>query len=175
MILQASTRHYDSWENLLQIILLRRMKRKSETLIMFYRFSFERKPPSKWLIQALGKIAETLQILYTFFFINMVLDHLWLSIQLQSFLEWTHTSIKQSLAEFDTVLLEEHIQITSEMLEVVICSALQSPKLTRVVQWYSDLVIVLAREDDEVHLHALQTIPGKNIIFLDIIHSPVYI
>jgi hypothetical protein len=43
------------------------------------------------------------------------------------------------------------------MLEVGICSSLWSPKLTRVVQWCSNLVIVLVREDVEVHLHALQT------------------
>jgi hypothetical protein len=44
-----------------------------------------------------------------------------------------------------------------EMLEVGICSSLYFPKLTEMVQWCSDVVIVLAREDVEVHLHALQT------------------
>jgi hypothetical protein len=46
---------------------------------------------------------------------------------------------------------EEHHQIALDMLEVGICSS-----LTRVVQWLSNVVIVLAREDGEVHLHALQ-------------------
>jgi hypothetical protein len=44
------------------------------------------------------------------------------------------------------------------MLEVGLCSSLYSQNLTRVVQWCSNLVIVLAREGAEVHLHALQSI-----------------
>jgi hypothetical protein len=40
------------------------------------------------------------------FFINMVLDHLSLSIQLQSFLEWTRTRFEQYIVEFYIVLLE---------------------------------------------------------------------
>jgi hypothetical protein len=39
-------------------------------------------------------------------------------------LEWTHTSFEQSLAEFYTILLEEHLQVTLELLEVGICSSL---------------------------------------------------
>jgi hypothetical protein len=43
--------------------------------------------------------------------INMVVDHLLPSIQQQSFLEWIRTSFEQSLAEFFTILLEEHLQV----------------------------------------------------------------
>jgi hypothetical protein len=86
----------------------------------------------------------------------MVLDHLLPSIQQQSFLEWTRTSLEQSLAKFYTILLEEHLQVALEMLEVGICSSLKSLKLTTLDQLYLDLVTVLAREDIEVHLHPLQ-------------------
>jgi hypothetical protein len=48
----------------------------------------------------------------------MVLDHLLPSIQLQAFLEWTRTSFEQSVAEFYTILLEEHLEVALEMLEV---------------------------------------------------------
>jgi hypothetical protein len=54
----------------------------------------------------------------------MVLDKLLPSIQLQSFLEWTHTSFERSLAEFYTILLDKHVQVALEMLEVGICSSL---------------------------------------------------
>jgi hypothetical protein len=47
------------------------------------------------------------------------------------------------------------------MLEVRFCSALQSPELTRVVQWCSNLVIVLATEDVVVHFHAPQTMTER--------------
>jgi hypothetical protein len=50
----------------------------------------------------------------THFFINMVLVHL----LPQPFLEWTHTSFEQSLMKFYTILLEEHLQVALEMLEV---------------------------------------------------------
>jgi hypothetical protein len=63
----------------------------------------------------------------------MVLDHLLLSVQPQSFLEWTRTSFEQSVAEFYTILLEEHFKVALELLEVGICVSLYSPKLTRVV------------------------------------------
>jgi hypothetical protein len=43
--------------------------------------------------------------------------------------------------EFYTTLLEEHLKVALEMLEVATCSSLQSPKLTRVVQWCSNVVI----------------------------------
>jgi hypothetical protein len=56
-----------------------------------------------------------------------------------------------------TILLEEHLQIASEMLEVGTCSPVQSPKLTTVVQYCSAVVTVLSREDGEVPLHDLQT------------------
>jgi hypothetical protein len=53
----------------------------------------------------------------------MVLNRLVLSVQLQSFLEWTRTNYEQSLAEFYTILLE-HIQVAIEMLAVGIISSL---------------------------------------------------
>jgi hypothetical protein len=53
----------------------------------------------------------------------MVLDHLLPSVQPQSFLEWTRASFEQYLAEFYTILPEEH-QVMLEMLEVEICSSL---------------------------------------------------
>jgi hypothetical protein len=52
----------------------------------------------------------------------MVLDNLLPSVQPQSFLEWTHTSSEQSLVEFYTILLEEHLKVALVMLEVEICS-----------------------------------------------------
>jgi hypothetical protein len=64
----------------------------------------------------------------------MVLDHVLSSMQLQFFLEWTYKCLQQSLAEFYTILLQEHLQVTLEMLEVKISSSLWSPKLTRMVQ-----------------------------------------
>jgi hypothetical protein len=51
----------------------------------------------------------------------MELDHLLPSIQPQSFLEWTHTSLEQSLAEFYTIILEEHFHVALEMMVVQIC------------------------------------------------------
>jgi hypothetical protein len=45
-----------------------------------------------------------------------------LSIQPQSFLEWTRTSFEQSVAELCTILLEEHLQFALEILEVRISS-----------------------------------------------------
>jgi hypothetical protein len=54
----------------------------------------------------------------------MVLDHLSLSIHPQSFLEWTRTSFEEFLAEFYTILLEEHLQFALETLKVEICSSL---------------------------------------------------
>jgi hypothetical protein len=44
------------------------------------------------------------------------LDYILASVQPQSFLECTHASFEQSLAEFYTMLLEEHIQIALEVL-----------------------------------------------------------
>jgi hypothetical protein len=64
----------------------------------------------------------------------MVLDHILLSIQPQSFLKWTHTSSEQSLTDFDTILHEEYIQVALEIFEVEICSSISSPKLTRVLR-----------------------------------------
>jgi hypothetical protein len=57
----------------------------------------------------------------THFFINMVLDHLLPSAKPQFFLEWTSTSLEQSLTEFYTILHEEYFQVALEMLEVEIC------------------------------------------------------
>jgi hypothetical protein len=54
----------------------------------------------------------------------MVLDHLSLSIQPQSFLEWTRKSFEQSLEEFHFIYFEEHLQVALEMLEVRNCSSL---------------------------------------------------
>jgi hypothetical protein len=56
----------------------------------------------------------------------MVLEHLLPSIQPQSFLEWTGTSLGQFIAEFYAILLEEHLQVTLEKLEVGISSSLVS-------------------------------------------------
>jgi hypothetical protein len=72
-------------------------------------------------------------------------------------LEWTHTSFEQSLAEFCTILLGEHLKVALEMLEMGMCSSFWSPKQTRVVQCCSNLMIVLAVEDVEVHVHAFET------------------
>jgi hypothetical protein len=55
--------------------------------------------------------------------ISLVLHHPLASVQLQSFLEWTH-NFEQSLREFYTILLEEHVQVALEMMEVGICSSL---------------------------------------------------
>jgi hypothetical protein len=68
----------------------------------------------------------------------------------------TCTSFEQSPAEFYTILLEEHLQVALEMLEVGICSSLVSKTD------HSGLVVfkpgdLLVREDVEVRLHALQT------------------
>jgi hypothetical protein len=66
---------------------------------------------------------ETIQIC-THLFINTVLDHLLPSVQPQSFLDWTPASFEHSVAEFYTILLEEHVQVALEILEVGICSSL---------------------------------------------------
>jgi hypothetical protein len=71
---------------------------------------------------------------FTRFFINIVLDNHLSSTQPQSFLKWTHTHFEKSQAEFYTILLEEHLQVALEMLEVGTSSPLSSPKLTKVVQ-----------------------------------------
>jgi hypothetical protein len=41
---------------------------------------------------------------------------------------------EQSQGEFYTILLVEHLQVALEMLEVEMCSSLQSPKVNRIVQ-----------------------------------------
>jgi hypothetical protein len=75
----------------------------------------------------------------------------------QSFFDWTRISFEQSLAEFYTILLEKHLQVALEMFDMKISSSFLSPKLTRMVQWCSNMTTVLAREYVEVRLHALQT------------------
>jgi hypothetical protein len=55
--------------------------------------------------------------------INMVFKHLLPSVQLQS-LEWARTSFEQSLVEFYTILLDEHLQVALEMLEMGMYSSL---------------------------------------------------
>jgi hypothetical protein len=51
----------------------------------------------------------------------------------RSYLELTRISFELSIAKFYTILHEEHLQVALEMLEVGICSSLQSQKLSRVV------------------------------------------
>jgi hypothetical protein len=76
---------------------------------------------------------QSIKIIYISL-INVVLDHPLSSIQLQSFLEWTCSSFEESLAEFYTILIEEHLKVALEILEVGTYSSRLSPKLTRVVQ-----------------------------------------
>jgi hypothetical protein len=45
------------------------------------------------------------------------------STQQQSFLEWTRIRFKQTVEEFYIILLEEHLQVALETLEVVIFSS----------------------------------------------------
>jgi hypothetical protein len=59
-----------------------------------------------------------------YFFMNTVSDHLLLSMMPQTFLKWTCTSFEKPLAEFYTILLEEHLQVALEMLQMGICSSL---------------------------------------------------
>jgi hypothetical protein len=54
----------------------------------------------------------------------MVMDNLLPSIQPQFFMEWARTNFEQSVEEFYTILLEEHLQVALEMLELGICSSL---------------------------------------------------
>jgi hypothetical protein len=41
----------------------------------------------------------------------------------QQSLEWAHTSFEQSPEEFYPILLEGHLQVALQMLEVEICSS----------------------------------------------------
>jgi hypothetical protein len=66
---------------------------------------------------------ETLQTLYPFLY-QYGVGPTFALVQPQSFLEWTHTSFEESLAEFYTILLEEHRPIASEMLDMGIYSSL---------------------------------------------------
>jgi hypothetical protein len=49
--------------------------------------------------------------------------HLLPSIQPQFFLEWTRKSFDQPLAEFYTILIEKHLEVALEILEMEICSS----------------------------------------------------
>jgi hypothetical protein len=53
------------------------------------------------------------------------LDHI-LPSALHQPLEWTRASSEQSLVEFYAIVLEEHLQVALEMLEVGICASLVS-------------------------------------------------
>jgi hypothetical protein len=53
----------------------------------------------------------------------MALEHFLPSVQPQFFLERTGTSSEQSLVEFHTILLEEHLQVVLETLALEICSS----------------------------------------------------
>jgi hypothetical protein len=64
----------------------------------------------------------------------MMLDQLSPSVQRHFLLDWNRTSFEQSLAEFYSILLEEHPQVALEMFRVGICSLLKFPELTRVLQ-----------------------------------------
>jgi hypothetical protein len=70
-------------------------------------------------------------------------------------LDLTHTGSEHFLEEFYTILLEERLQVVLKVLQVGICSSLQSPKLTNAVQWCSNIENVLEKEHD-VHFQALQ-------------------
>jgi hypothetical protein len=85
------------------------------------------------------------------FFIKLVLSHVLASVHSQTYLEWTLSSVEDTLAECYTILL----QVALEVLEVRICPSLWCQKFARVLQPYSDVVSMLAREDVEVDLHAL--------------------
>jgi hypothetical protein len=92
----------------------------------------------------------------------MVLNHLFLSIH--SFLEWTlHKFWRVS----SRISHDSSWRTSSSCFRSIgsgIYSSFYSPKPTRVVQWCWNPMIVLAREDAEVHLPALQTILfGNNV------------
>jgi hypothetical protein len=74
-----------------------------------------------------------IQILYTFLYLYGVGRPFAFSTA-AVFMVWTRTSFEYRLAEFYTILLEEYLEIALVILEVGICSPLESPKLTRVVQ-----------------------------------------
>jgi hypothetical protein len=76
------------------------------------------------MITARDAGAEQFNGYYTHFCINLVLGHLQPSVEPQSFLEWIRTSFEQPLVEFYTILLEEHLQVALEMLEVGFCSSI---------------------------------------------------
>jgi hypothetical protein len=59
---------------------------------------------------------------FTNVFIKTVVDHLLPSLEPQAFLELTRTNFEEVIAEFYTILHDEHLQIALEMLEMEICS-----------------------------------------------------
>jgi hypothetical protein len=73
--------------------------------------------------EGLDKIMGTLQIPYKFLYLYGAGPFL-PSIQPQSFCRWDRTRFRQSLPEFYTILLEEHLKVDLEILEVGMCSSL---------------------------------------------------
>lgn len=72
-----------------------------------------------------------------------------------SFLKRTSTSFKQFLAECYIIILEVHLQVVSEMLEVGICSF---SSLQNWPEWFNTIKIQwMGWPDVEVHLLAFQT------------------
>jgi hypothetical protein len=70
--------------------------------------------------QRLNKITENYR--YCIHFLtNTVLDHLFHSMLRQS-LKWAHTSFDQPAEEIYNILFEDHLQVTSKMLDVGISS-----------------------------------------------------
>jgi hypothetical protein len=83
-------------------------------------------------IQGLHKVMETLQILHTFLYKYCVGPSFAFSTA-TTILGMNWYKFEQTLAEFYNSHREEHLQVTLGMVDVGICSSLQSPKLTRVV------------------------------------------
>jgi hypothetical protein len=79
----------------------------------------------------------------------MVLERLLLSIQTRSFLEWTGTSFEHSFAEFYIILFQD---VGGGNLFLTLVS-----KTDNNGSMVLEILTVLAGEDAEVHLHALQT------------------
>jgi hypothetical protein len=110
----------------------------------------------RFMYQGLDKIMETLQILYTFLYLYGVGPPFAFNT--------TAVLLGMDSDKFCTIcsgiLYHYSWRTSSSCFRDVgggnLCLTLVS-KLTRVVQWCSNLVIVLAREDVEVHLHTLQT------------------
>jgi hypothetical protein len=65
-----------------------------------------------------------------------VLNQLLTSLQPQLFLEGTRASFKQSVSEFHTILLEEHLQVALEMLE---WESVRHSSLQNWPEWFNDV------------------------------------